>query len=111
MAEPPANATADGPCCRYALPAGVVAIEPVARRLAMSPRTIQLRLAVEGTLFSDVVQDTRNALCRYYLGATSMTVAEIPLLLGFAEPNSFYRAFREWSGETPRPFHARRSGA
>lgn len=94
-----------------ALPAGVVAIEPVARRLAMSPRTIQRRLAVEGTSFSAVVQDTRNALSRYYLGATSMTVAEIALLLGFDEPNSFYRAFREWSGETPRQFRARRSGA
>jgi AraC-like DNA-binding protein len=40
-----------------------------------------------------------------------MTVAEIALLLGFDEPNSFYRAFREWSGETPRQFRARRSGA
>jgi AraC-like DNA-binding protein len=94
-----------------ALPAGVVAIEPMARRLAMSPRTIQRRLAVEGTSFSAVVQDTRNALSRYYLGATTMTVAEIALLLGFDEPNSFYRAFREWSGETPRQFRARRSGA
>jgi AraC-like DNA-binding protein len=93
-----------------ALPAGLVAIEPVARRLAMSPRTIQRRLAGEGTSFSAVVQDTRTALSRHYLRATVMPVAEIALLLGFDEPNSFYRAFREWSGETPRQFRARHSG-
>jgi AraC-like DNA-binding protein len=90
-----------------ALPAGLVAIEPVARRLAMSPRTIQRRLALEGTSFSALVQETRDALARYYLGATTMTVAEIALLLGFDEPNSFYRAFREWSGNTPRQYRAR----
>lgn len=91
-----------------ALPAGLVTIEPVAQRLAMSPRTIQRKLAGENTSFSAIVQETRDALSRYYLGTTTMTVAEIALLLGFDEPNSFYRAFREWSGETPRQFRARR---
>ncbi|XXZ33163.1 helix-turn-helix domain-containing protein [Sorangium sp. So ce321] len=35
------------------------------------------------------------------LEKTSLPVAEISFLLGFSEPNSFYRAFRAWTGATP----------
>ncbi len=30
-----------------------------------------------------------------------MSGAEISFLLGFDDPNSFFRAFRAWTGETP----------
>ena len=29
------------------------------------------------------------------------SLAEISLLLGYDVPNSFYRAFRQWTGSTP----------
>jgi AraC-like DNA-binding protein len=31
----------------------------------------------------------------------ALLAAEISFLLGFDEPNSFYRAFRAWTGRTP----------
>ena len=73
----------------------------VARKLAMSKRTLQRRLSTEGTTFREILQDTREALAKHYLGQTSLSAQEISFLLGFDEPNSFYRAFNDWTGETP----------
>ncbi|MCA2215745.1 AraC family transcriptional regulator [Jidongwangia harbinensis] len=83
------------------LPAGRGSAVDVARRLALSGRTLQRRLAQEGTTFQDVLQRTRYALARHYLARPDITVAEIALLLGYDEPTSFYRAFHQWSGTTP----------
>ncbi|XXT51298.1 AraC family transcriptional regulator [Sorangium sp. So ce542] len=55
----------------------------------------------EGTSFQQILKETREALARHYLEKTSLPVAEISFLLGFSEPNSFYRAFRSWTGTTP----------
>ena len=84
-----------------AMPAGQVAIDFVARRLAVSSRTLQRRLRDEGTSFKDVVRDTRELLSRHYLGSTRLSSNEIAYLLGFEEPNSFFRAFQSWTGTTP----------
>jgi AraC-like DNA-binding protein len=83
------------------LPAGQAAIELVARKLAVSPRTLQRRLSEEGTSFQDVLSQTREALARHYLGRSEFSAAEIAFLLGYEDPNSFYRAFRDWTGQTP----------
>lgn len=83
------------------IPSGGASIEEVAQRLALSKRTLQRRLEDEGTSFQKVLRDTREALARHYLGRTQLPVAEISFLLGFEEPNSFFRAFNEWTGATP----------
>lgn len=84
-----------------ALPSGVASVEVVARRLAVSPRTLQRRLGEEGTTFKKVVRKTRESLARHYLGQTVLTSAEIAYLLGYDEPTSFFRAFHDWTGTTP----------
>lgn len=84
-----------------ALPSGMGAMDAVSRRLAMSPRTLQRRLEAEGTRFSQILQHTRQSLALHYLHKTGLPAAEISFLLGFEEPNSFYRAFRAWTGQTP----------
>lgn len=83
------------------LPSGLTGMGDVARKLAMSKRTLQRRLSTEGTTFREILQDTREALAKHYLGQTSLSAQEISFLLGFDEPNSFYRAFNDWTGETP----------
>ena len=83
------------------LPSGLVAMEDVAKRLALSTRTLQRRLEAEGTTFQQILRATREALARHYLEKTALPAAEISFLLGFDEPNSFYRAFRAWTGNTP----------
>ena len=88
------------------LPSGHPTMDAVARSLAVSTRTLQRRLRDEGTTYQAVLGETREALARHYLTSSQMPTAEISFLLGYEEPNSFYRAFRGWTGETP---HAVRS--
>ncbi|WP_441293095.1 SDR family NAD(P)-dependent oxidoreductase [Sorangium sp. KYC3313] len=83
------------------LPSGLVMMETIARRLGLSKRTLQRRIDDEGTSFQQILKETREALARHYLEETSLPVAEISFLLGFSEPNSFYRGFRAWTGTTP----------
>ena len=83
------------------LPSGAATIELVAKRLAMSKRTLQRRLEDEGENFRALVNATRESLAKHYLTQTSLSGGEIAFLLGFEDPNSFYRAFHEWTGQTP----------
>ena len=82
-------------------PAGDSAMGSVARAMAVSTRTLQRRLRGEGTSFKAVLGSTREALARHYLSHSALTTMEISFLLGYEEPNSFYRAFRGWTGTTP----------
>ncbi len=84
-----------------ALPGGPVAMAGVASGLAMSQRTLQRQLEAEGTSYARLLKQTREALARHYLNNTRLPSAEISFLLGFEEPNSFYRAFRDWTGLSP----------
>ncbi len=83
------------------LPSGRFGMDDVARRLAVSSRTLQRRLRSEGTNFKSVVDTTRESLARNYLRRTQLSATEIAYLLGFEEPNSFFRAVQRWTGTTP----------
>lgn len=83
------------------LPGNSAGVDVVAGRLAMSRRTLQRRLEEEGESFRSLLNGTREKLARHYLKSTSMPAGEIAFLLGFDDPNSFYRAFHEWTGQTP----------
>ncbi|KKC34026.1 AraC family transcriptional regulator [Devosia psychrophila] len=83
------------------LPSGLATIEAITQKLAVSRRTLQRRIEAEGTSFQAILRDTRETLARHYLERTALPAAEISFLLGFDEPNSFYRAFRLWTGTTP----------
>jgi len=86
------------------LPSGVVTLERVARRLALSKRTLERRLAERGVRFNEIVRDCRRDMARHYLTQTPLAIAEISFLLGYREINSFYRAFREWFGVSPQEY-------
>lgn len=83
------------------IPSGLTSMEAIAGKLALSKRTLQRRIEIEGTSFQLLLKETREALARHYLGNTTLPSSEISFLLGYDEPNSFYRAFRRWTGKTP----------
>ena len=83
------------------LPSGETSVDAAARRLGVSARTLQRTLKREGTSYKEIVNDTRAQLARHYVTNTSLNYAEISFLIGFEEPSSFFRAFRDWTGETP----------
>ncbi len=83
------------------LPAGDSSINAVAYQLVVSPRTLQRQLHTEGTSYQAVLTDTRERLARRYLNDKTLTTAQIAYLLAYDDANSFYRAFRRWTGVTP----------
>lgn len=89
-------------CLMEALPAGQAEVGTVARRLGMSPRSLQRRLAADGTGFQAELAALRARLARGYLSGTTHSLAEIAFLLGYDDPSAFFRAFRGWTGTTPQ---------
>jgi AraC-like DNA-binding protein len=83
------------------LPAGDPSIGAVTAQLATSARTLQRQLSQEGTSFQAVLANTRENLARHYRTNAGLRTSEIAFLLGFADTNSFYRAFKGWTGTTP----------
>lgn len=88
------------------LPAGDPSIGAVTAQLATSARTLQRQLSQEGTSFQAVLANTRENLARHYLTNAGLRTSEIAFLLGFADTNSFYRAFKGWTGTTPESVRA-----
>ena len=83
------------------LPAGTGSAGGVARHLGVSTRTLQRHLGDEGTTFQTVLADVRESLAHHYLTQSAMPLTEIAFLLGYDDPNSFHRAFHQWTGNTP----------
>ena len=83
---------------------GVPTLASVARALHLSERTLQRRLSAEGVSFTRVLEDMRSAVAQRQLNEGQPNVPELAYVLGFADTNSFYRAFRRWTGTTPEAF-------
>ncbi|MEU8752673.1 AraC family transcriptional regulator [Streptomyces chartreusis] len=83
------------------LPAGESSINAIAGQLMLSPRTLQRQLQAEDTNYQAVLSDTREKLARRYLADRSLPTSQVAYLLAYDDTNSFYRAFRRWTGLTP----------
>jgi AraC-like DNA-binding protein len=90
-----------------ALPSGTPKDEEIAQSLLMSRRTLQRRLAKEGTSFKKLLAHARRTLAEQYVADRTMAIAEIGYMLGFADASSFTRAFRRWCGVPPASFRTR----
>jgi AraC-like DNA-binding protein len=84
------------------LPHGRARVCELAPRLGVSMRTFTRRLASEGKSFSDVLEILRTQLAQRYLADESLSISEISCLLGYREIGAFSRAFKQWTGKTPR---------
>ncbi len=84
------------------LPSGEPRQEDVAARLGITLRTLQRRLADAGTGYREVLNETRHQQALKQLASQQYSVGEIAFLLGFSEVSAFTRAFRRWTGVSPR---------
>lgn len=84
------------------LPAGEDSIRAVARELAVSTRTLQRLLQAESTSFQATLSAARERLALHYIEQGHLTNGEIAFLLGYRDARSFNRAFRTWTGMSPR---------
>lgn len=83
----------------------------VCARLGLSARSFQRRLADEQTTFREVLNATRHHLALEHLRGGQHSVSEVAFLLGFAEVSAFTRAFKRWTGASPRAWRNQADGA
>lgn len=83
---------------------GDMRIEVVAQRLATTPRTLQRRLAEEGTTFDAVRDSIRRSAAESFLAESTLTIGEVAYLLGYSEAAAFHRALKRWHGIGPLAF-------
>jgi len=78
----------------------------IAKRLGLGARTLNRRLAAEGTTFMQLREEASNVMARQLLEDTRMSVTEIAGFLGYANPSAFTRAFHRWAGVAPKQWRA-----
>jgi len=89
---------------RSKLYGGYPEVSAVARSTGLSLRTFQRRLAEAGIAYSDLVAEVRGDLAREMLADKSRSQLDVSLSLGYADAANFTRAFKHWTGVTPRQF-------
>lgn len=89
---------------------GDPSLESVAREVGMSERSLQRHLQDLGYTYNALADEVREAAAWLYLEQPDVALAEIAYLLGFADQSAFHRAFKRWTGCTPKQARARRAG-
>jgi AraC-like DNA-binding protein len=83
---------------------GDPSLERVADELSLTPRTLQRKLQELGTSHNELLDHMHRQLAMRYLGEREMAICEVAYLLGFSESSSFHRAFKRWTGVTPKEY-------
>lgn len=81
---------------------GDVSMDRIARALAMSRPTLYRALKAEGITFEQVLNGVRHRVAMTHLTQRKATVSEVSSLVGFSDPAAFSRAFKRWTGVSPR---------
>ena len=90
------------------LPSGHASIATVAQTLGHNLRTLQRRLADEGALFSDILNEARRELALRYLDNPRFKMLHIAEMLGFGTAASFTRWFVSQFEKPPTEHETRR---
>jgi len=80
-----------------------------AASLHMSERALSRKLASEGTSFRAVKEEVRRDVAIQRLVKTREPIDLIAASVGFDNTPAFHRAFRGWTGSTPRGYRRRAS--
>ena len=81
-------------------------MEAAARQLGMSSRSLRRRLSEEGASWNQITDEALGMLAKQMLDDPSSSVKETAYALGFSDPTSLYRAFKRWTGMTPKQYRA-----
>jgi AraC-like DNA-binding protein len=87
-------------------PQGFPDLQRTARQLGLSERTLKRKLQRAGTSFQKLLDEARLMRASSMLESSAASVETIASLLGYNDPANFTRAFRRWTGKSPRAFRA-----
>ncbi|MBO9476657.1 AraC family transcriptional regulator ligand-binding domain-containing protein [Shimia sp. R11_0] len=86
------------------LSGGVPHLSEVSSLMGLGERTFQRRLSERGKTFQALVDQARHQLAQQLVAASSYSLVEIAFLTGFSEQSAFSRAFKRWSGQSPKAY-------
>lgn len=89
------------------LPKAMPSFAQVASMLYMSESSLRRRLQAEETSYQALKDEVRCDMAIDQLLNNDARVADIAELLGFTEPSSFVRSFKNWTGDTPKKYKER----
>ena len=82
-------------------------LESVAQSLNMSSRSLKRKLKAVDSSFQVILDSVRKAQAIEYLCHSSRSIDDISRLLGFSDTSNFGRAFKKWTGLSPRAYRDR----
>jgi AraC-like DNA-binding protein len=72
----------------------------IADELGISPTTLRRRLRVDNISYQELLDQVRQYHCECQLEDRWVPGKTLAWKLGYAEVNSFYRAFKRWTGSS-----------
>jgi AraC-like DNA-binding protein len=88
-------------------PSRIPDLPTVARDFGISARSLRRRLAAEATSYRALVQATLEASAGHLLRNPKHSIQETAHALGFSDAGAFHRAFKRWTGMTPKEYLAK----
>jgi AraC-like DNA-binding protein len=82
-------------------------LDAVAAALHTTSQTLRRHLRDEGTGFQSLLDAVRRDLAIEKMHVQHLSVGDVATQLGFAEPRSFSRAFKQWTGVSPSAYLSR----
>lgn len=83
---------------------GIVDMTIVAATIGLNPKTLQRRLAEEGTSFARVLDEVRQQEAVRLVAKSRMPLGQIGAKLDYSSAAAFNLAFKRWTGVSPRSF-------
>jgi AraC-like DNA-binding protein len=80
---------------------GLPTVEQMAKRMGISGRSMQRRLAERNMVFSDLIESICEPIALDYVRNTRYSFTDIALMVGYSDLSAFSRAFKRWTGHTP----------
>jgi AraC-like DNA-binding protein len=91
---------------RARLAQGPLSLEDIADEVHLPITVLNRELSANNASFKLLVEDVRRDLAISYMKQRQLPLSEIALLLGYSELSAFSRAFRRWTGRSPRTFRS-----
>lgn len=78
--------------------------EVIASKLGVNLRTLQRRIKEQNTTLKALVEQARYHSAKNLLLADELSTEQVAQQLGYNDISNFMRAFKRWSGSTPKKF-------
>lgn len=79
-------------------------METIASQLCMTSRTLRRHLLNSGVTYKELLDELREQKAKKFLLNNQLSITEIGFLLGFQDTSNFSKAFKKWTGCSPKEY-------